>query len=261
MDTAGCARGCRTSGYILRGVARPVLAGANLAALQPVVLAVDDAHWPTAPRCGGWPTWRPGSRIWGRSGQSHCGWRDPTVGATALLAVRRQATAISRPRLLTEQAIASLAREALGTVSAQHCSWLKHTSGGNPFYLRELLRGTTVGASSPEHGGLAGSGGHGGAGRHVPPWWRLRQLAWARPGWRRPWRCWVRAGPCAMRRHWPARTPRRPCTPPWRGALGRAGRGRPAALPASDRAPGGRGFVGQRPACAAAPGGGRRVAC
>jgi DNA-binding CsgD family transcriptional regulator len=122
---------------------------ANLAALQPVVLAVDDAHWADRASLRWLAHLAPRVEDLGSSLLVALRPADPAADAIALFEVRRRATVIVRPRLLSEQAIASLAREALGTVSAQHCSWLERTSGGNPFYLRELLRGVTIGAASP----------------------------------------------------------------------------------------------------------------
>jgi DNA-binding CsgD family transcriptional regulator len=123
---------------------------ANLAALQPVVVAVDDAHWADSASLRWLAYLAPRAGELGLSLLVALRPADPAADATALLAVRSRAAVIVRPRLLSEQAIASLAREALGTqVSAQHCSWLKRTSGGNPFYLRELLRAVTVSAASP----------------------------------------------------------------------------------------------------------------
>jgi DNA-binding CsgD family transcriptional regulator len=123
---------------------------ANLAALQPVVVAVDDAHWADSASLRWLAYLAPRAGELGLSLLVALRPADPAADATALLAVRSRAAVIVRPRLLSERAIASLAREALGTqVSAQRCSWLKRTSGGNPFYLRELLRAVTVSAASP----------------------------------------------------------------------------------------------------------------
>jgi DNA-binding CsgD family transcriptional regulator len=118
---------------------------ANLAALRPVVLAVDDAHWADRASLRWLAHLAPRVGDLGSSLLVALRPADPAEDAAALLAVRGQPAVIVRPRLLSGQAVASLACEALGTqVSAQHCSWLKSTSGGNPFYLRELLRAVTV---------------------------------------------------------------------------------------------------------------------
>ena len=123
---------------------------ANLAAVQPVVVAVDDAHWADRASLRWLAYLAPRAGDLGMSLLVALRPADPAADAAALLAVRRRAAVIVRPRLLSEQAVASLAREELGTqVSAQHCVWLKRTSGGNPFYLRELLRGVTVSGASP----------------------------------------------------------------------------------------------------------------
>jgi len=113
----------------------------NMAAHRSLMLAVDDAHWADepslrwlaylAPRLGGLAValvvaLRPG---------------EPASTAPALLAVRAEASVI-RPRLLSEAAVASVVRAAVGEgASDELCAAVWAASGGNPFYASELLRG------------------------------------------------------------------------------------------------------------------------
>jgi DNA-binding CsgD family transcriptional regulator/predicted negative regulator of RcsB-dependent stress response len=114
---------------------------ANLAGRTPLLIAVDDAHWADesslhwlsylAARVEGLPlallvTQRPG---------------EPASVDPPLLAVRSVAGAVVRPTLLTPTAVTTLVRDALGPgVSVDLCSAAHEASGGNPFYLGELLR-------------------------------------------------------------------------------------------------------------------------
>ena len=114
---------------------------ANLAAAQPLAITVDDAHWADlvslrflaylAPRVEGLAlslliALRP-SR--------------PAEEPAPLAAIRAEATVL-RPRLLSEGAATDLVQSTAGSeVSAELCAALWRTSGGNPFYLTELLRG------------------------------------------------------------------------------------------------------------------------
>ena len=147
LSAPAAAQPADTSFAVLHGLYWLV---ANLAALQPVVLAVDDAHWADQASLRWLAYLAPRAGDLGVSLLVALRPADPAADAAALGAVRRQAAVTVRPRLLSEQAVASLARDALGThVSAQHCAWLKRTTGGNPFYLQELLRAVTVSAASP----------------------------------------------------------------------------------------------------------------
>jgi hypothetical protein len=114
---------------------------ANLAAVRPLLILVDDAHWADlaslrclaylAPRVEGLPlcllvALRP-SR--------------PEKEPLPLAAIRAQAS-VARPSLLSERAATDLVRSAAGSqVNPRTCTALWQASGGNPFYLTELLRG------------------------------------------------------------------------------------------------------------------------
>jgi len=125
----------------------------NLADQAPVLLAVDDAHWADeaslrwlaylAPRLGGASVLlvvalRPD---------------EPASRSQALLAVRAAGSVTIRPRLLSPQAVADIVRRALGGGAHDAVAALAHrATGGNPFYLRELLRALErTGASSGLH--------------------------------------------------------------------------------------------------------------
>ena len=129
----------------------------NMAEQQPVLVAVDDAHWADgaslrwlaylAARLDGLRValllaLRPAERV---SGQ------DP------LLAIRAAAPAV-RPALLTARAAAEIVRAANGETSDARCDEVWAASGGNPFYLGELLRAAASGqAAGRDPGELAGA--------------------------------------------------------------------------------------------------------
>src|SRR5262249_25141788 len=59
----------------------------------------------------------------------------------SLLALCTQASAVVRPALLSEGAVGAIVRATVGTgVPDEMCAALWTASGGNPFYLTELLR-------------------------------------------------------------------------------------------------------------------------
>jgi DNA-binding CsgD family transcriptional regulator len=114
---------------------------ANLAARAPLVLAVDDAHWADGPslrflaylvkRIDGIPvlaliTARPA---------------EPTGGRELLEEVSSDAaTRLIRPGPLSETAVAELVREAFeAEAPASFCAACHRATGGNPFFVRELL--------------------------------------------------------------------------------------------------------------------------
>ena len=113
----------------------------NLAQRRPVLLAVDDAHWGDdaslrwlaylAARLDGIDaslilTLRPG---------------DPRSQGRALLAVRAVAAATVHPALLSEQATAHIVRVTLGSAADDEmCAGIHRATGGNPFYVLELVR-------------------------------------------------------------------------------------------------------------------------
>lgn len=61
-----------------------------------------------------------------------------------LLAVRAEPATVVRPKLLSQTAVAAIVRRVGGEASDELCVVLKQASGGNPFYLRELLRGVEL---------------------------------------------------------------------------------------------------------------------
>lgn len=128
---------------------------ANLAAVRPLVIAVDDAHWADGP-----------SLRW----VAYLAPRVEGLPVTLLLALRpeeaemqddtlpslRTVATVVRPRLLSESAVADIVRDVIGAeASAELCAAAWRKTGGNPFYLRELLRaddGPVKALTRPGHG-------------------------------------------------------------------------------------------------------------
>jgi DNA-binding CsgD family transcriptional regulator len=115
----------------------------NIAERRPVLLAVDDAHQGDDASLR-WLAYL-ATRLDGIDASLIVALR-PGVArsqARALLAVRAAADADAtvRPALLSEQAIASIARRTLGSATAKDmCADIHRVTGGNPFYVLELFR-------------------------------------------------------------------------------------------------------------------------
>lgn len=146
---------------------------ANLVAAQPLLVAVDDAQWSDHASLQWLGYLAPRAGELGASLLVACRPLAPGGEPEGLLAVRRQATAVLAPQLLSGPAVGAVARHVLGErTDANLCAQLAHASGGNPFYLREQLRalGDDVAANRP---GVVG-GGTDEVARHLGA--RLRRL-------------------------------------------------------------------------------------
>src|SRR5262249_7459221 len=114
---------------------------ANLAALRPLLIAVDDAHWADEPSLR-WLTYL-AARLEGLPIGILVALRpvEPTSTATPLLALRTEAPTVVRPGLLTEGGVSALVRATIGqSASDELCAAVRTATGGNPLYLTELLR-------------------------------------------------------------------------------------------------------------------------
>jgi predicted ATPase len=114
---------------------------ANLSAHRPVLLAVDDAHWGDDASLR-WLAYL-AARLDGIDASLIVTLRpdEPRSQARALLAVRAAAGTTVRPALLSEQAVAAIARRTLGSrADGDLCASVHRATGGNPFYVLELLR-------------------------------------------------------------------------------------------------------------------------
>ena len=108
---------------------------------QPLLLAVDDAHWADEPSLR-WLTYI-ARRMEGLLVALLVALRpcDPASASAPLLALRAEAPVILRPTLLSERAVSALVRTTMGDRSSDRLSEAFWTaSGGNPLYLTELLR-------------------------------------------------------------------------------------------------------------------------
>jgi DNA-binding CsgD family transcriptional regulator len=113
----------------------------NLAERRPLLLAVDDAHLGDDASLR-WLAYM-ATRLEGIDALLIVALRpgDPRSQARALLTVRAVAGATVHPALLSEQAIASITHRALGNAADEGmCADIHRATGGNPFYVQELLR-------------------------------------------------------------------------------------------------------------------------
>jgi DNA-binding CsgD family transcriptional regulator len=145
----------------------------NLAADKPVLVAVDDAHWADDASMR-WLAHLT-SRLEG-SGVAVLATTRPAErsGTRDGLARLRAVADTLRPGLLDEAAVTTISRRELGAdADAATCAALWRESGGNPFYLHELLRTRREG---DPFGGPLTSGGPGeGVTRRILA--RIRRLA------------------------------------------------------------------------------------
>jgi DNA-binding CsgD family transcriptional regulator len=114
----------------------------NLATRQPISLIVDDAHWGDDASLR-WLAYL-AARLDGIEASLVVSLRphEPRSQGRPLLAVRAAAGATLRPGLLSEQAVAAIAHKMLGlAVEGDMCASIHRATGGNPFYVLELVRG------------------------------------------------------------------------------------------------------------------------
>jgi ATP/maltotriose-dependent transcriptional regulator MalT len=114
----------------------------NLAMRRPILLALDDAHWGDDASLR-WLAYL-AARLDGIEASLVVSLRphEPRSQGRPLLAVRAAATATLRPGLLSEEAVTAIARKMLGiAVESDLCASIHRATGGNPFYVLELVRG------------------------------------------------------------------------------------------------------------------------
>ena len=156
-----------TSFAVLRGL---YWLAANLADRRPLLIAVDDAHWADEPSLR-WLA-HMARRIEGLDVALLVALRpvDATSTGASLAAMRAEASGVARPALLSEAAVGVLVRGAVGEAASdalRAAVW--QASGGNPFYLTELLRVVDIDEASPGEVDPAELllGGHEGIARRV----------------------------------------------------------------------------------------------
>jgi DNA-binding CsgD family transcriptional regulator len=126
---------------------------ANFAARRPLLLAIDDAHWADEPSLR-WLAYL-AARLEGLPLALVVALRPSSPGVTPLplLALRTDVKTILRPGLLSEVAVDAVVRASAGARAPEALSTtLYAASGGNPFYLTELLRAASTGVEAPADG-------------------------------------------------------------------------------------------------------------
>lgn len=133
---------------------------ANLAAARPLLIAVDDAHWADLPSLQCLAYIAP--RVEGLRISLLVALRPSrAVEEPAPLTAIRSEASVVRPQLLSKTAATELVRTGADhPISVELSNALWQASGGNPFYLTELLRGF-------ESSGMPGENGLEGVSRHV----------------------------------------------------------------------------------------------
>ena len=124
---------------------------ANLVAARPLVIAVDDAHWADLASLRFLAYLAP--RVEGLALSLLVALRPSRLAEEPppLAAIRAAATVL-RPRLLSETAATDLVRSTAGNqVGVELCAALWQATGGNPFYLTELLRGVESSSAPVEN--------------------------------------------------------------------------------------------------------------
>jgi hypothetical protein len=114
----------------------------NLATRRPILLAVGDARWGDDASLR-WLAYL-AARLDGIEASLVVSLRphEPRSQGRPLQAVRAAASATVRPDLLSEQAVAAIAHKMLGiAVEGDVCASIHRATGGNPFYVLELVRG------------------------------------------------------------------------------------------------------------------------
>lgn len=112
----------------------------NIAAHQPVLVVIDDAHWADTASLG-WLAYLVG-RLEGLAVAVVVALRPAERASSedALLTIRARGSAV-RPMLLSVDAVAAMAQAILDAdITDSQCVALRQATGGNPFYLSELLR-------------------------------------------------------------------------------------------------------------------------
>jgi DNA-binding CsgD family transcriptional regulator len=113
---------------------------ANLAERDPLLLVVDDVHWADPPSLRWLAHLAP--RVEDAAVALLVALRpaEPVADSASMAQLRACATVV-RPDLLTRRAVTAIIRRALGSETSEDvCAKVHEATGGNPFYVAELLR-------------------------------------------------------------------------------------------------------------------------
>jgi DNA-binding NarL/FixJ family response regulator len=121
----------------------------NMAAGRPLLLVVDDAHWADGPSLRWLAYLAP--RLEGVAVALIVALRPMERGAESeALSVVCAEGSIVRPRLLSERAVDAVVRDVVGDGATDElCAEVFEASGGNPFYVTELVRSSGLVEGSP----------------------------------------------------------------------------------------------------------------
>jgi DNA-binding CsgD family transcriptional regulator len=148
---------------------------ANLASVRPLAIAVDDAHW-ADPHSLRWLAYL-AARLQGLPLVLLVALRpaEPASQDVWLLAVRHEAAQVLRPSLLSQTAVSEIVRDLCGgDAEDEFCTAVYGASGGNPFYLQELMRALERAGQPTAEGNVSTLLGGGEVAQHVLA--RVRRL-------------------------------------------------------------------------------------
>jgi DNA-binding NarL/FixJ family response regulator len=112
----------------------------NIASVRPLVIVVDDVHWADQPSRRWLAYLAP--RVEGLALSLLVALRpaEPASREGPMLALRAEAEAVVRLGPLSADAVGAIVRDTVSEASDELCAAVAHASGGNPLYVRELLR-------------------------------------------------------------------------------------------------------------------------
>jgi DNA-binding CsgD family transcriptional regulator len=112
----------------------------NLASIRPLVIVVDDVHWADQPSRRWLAYLAPRVEELALALLVALRPSEPASGEVPLLALRAETDSVVRLRPLSADAVGAIVRDTIGEASDELCAAVARAGGGNPLYVRELLR-------------------------------------------------------------------------------------------------------------------------